>query len=163
VVNGELRELALSELRGRWLVLSFDPFDFAFEWPTELAAFSDRAGEFARLGAVVVAASLESPYLSLGWWQLPRPRGRSAGFELPIVAGLAPETARAYGVLPEAEGRALRGLFVIDPAGVVRHVTIDDLPVARSVDEALRALRAVREEAGHGRARATAEPARAAS
>jgi peroxiredoxin (alkyl hydroperoxide reductase subunit C) len=143
VVKGLMCEIAPSDFRGRWLVLSFDPLDFAFACPTELVAFRDRAGEFAALRAVVVAASVDSAYQPLRWWQLPL-EASDGGCDTPIVADLGKEAARAYGVLSEAAGSVLRGLFVIDPGGIVRHVTIDALPIHRSVDEVLRALGAAR-------------------
>jgi peroxiredoxin (alkyl hydroperoxide reductase subunit C) len=142
LARGELRELALADFRGRWLVLLFHPLDVAFAYPTELIAFGDRAGEFRALGAEVLAASVDSAYTHLVWWQMPRDDGGLDGIELPLVADLTRQVARDYGVLLEAEGAALRGLFVIDPGGIVRHLTIDELSIGRSVDDALRALRA---------------------
>lgn len=140
--KGELVDLSLADFRGRWLVLFFHPLDFTFVCPTELIAFGDRAAEFRALGAQVVAASVYSAYAHLAWWQMPRDGGGSGGSEIPIVADLSKQVARDYGVLLEEEGVALRGLFVIDPEGIVRHVTIDDLPIGRSVDETLRVLQA---------------------
>jgi alkyl hydroperoxide reductase subunit AhpC len=150
MANGELRELALADFRGRWVVLFFYPLDFTFVCPTELIAFGDRAGEFAELGAAVIAASVDSAYAHLAWWQMPRERGGIEGIEIPIVADLTKQVARDYGVLLEDEGVALRGLFVIDPEGIVRHVTVNDLPIGRSVDETLRVLQSARFAAAHG-------------
>jgi len=148
--NGELLELSLADFRGRWLVLFFYPLDFTFVCPTELIAFGDRAAEFRALGAEVIAASVDSAYAHLAWWQLPRDKGGIEGIEIPIIADLTKQVARDYGVLLEGEGVALRGLFVIDPEGIVRHVTINDLPIGRSVDETLRVLQAAQFAAEHG-------------
>jgi alkyl hydroperoxide reductase subunit AhpC len=150
LVKGELREISLSDFRGHWLVLFFYPLDFTFVCPTELIAFGDRADEFAKLGAVVVAASVDSAYAHLAWWQMPRDRGGIEGIGIPIIADLTKQVASDYGVLLEGEGLALRGLFVIDPEGIVRHVTINDLPIGRSVDETLRVLQAAQFAAQHG-------------
>lgn len=149
MVNGQFKDLALSDFRGRWLVLFFYPLDFTFVCPTELLAFSDRRREFAALGADLVAASVDSVYAHLAWWNTPRGQGGIGGLEIPILADLSKQVARDYGVLLD-EGVALRGLFVIDPDGIVRHVTMNDLPIGRSVDETLRVLQAAQFAAQHG-------------
>jgi alkyl hydroperoxide reductase subunit AhpC len=150
MVEGEFKELALSDFRGRWLVLFFYPLDFTFVCPTELIAFSDRAGEFEKLGAALVAASVDSVYSHLAWWNTPRDKGGIGELQIPILADVRKDLARDYGVLIEHEGVALRGLFVIDPEGIVRHITINDLPIGRSVDEVLRLLQAAQFAAEHG-------------
>jgi len=150
MVRGEFKELALADFRGRWLVLFFYPLDFTFVCPTELIAFSDRAGEFRKLNAELVAASVDSVYSHLAWWNQPRDRGGIGELQIPILADVRKDLARDYGVLIEDEGVALRGLFVIDPEGVVRHITINDLPIGRSVDEVLRTLQAAQFAAEHG-------------
>jgi alkyl hydroperoxide reductase subunit AhpC len=150
MVRGEFKELALSDFQGRWLVLFFYPLDFTFVCPTELIAFSDRAGEFQKLGAELVAASVDSVYSHLAWWNTPRDKGGIGELDIPIIADVKKDLARDYGVLIESEGVALRGLFVIDPEGIVRHVTINDLPIGRSVDEVLRTLQAAQFAAEHG-------------
>jgi len=148
--RGEFKELALSDFRGRWLVLFFYPLDFTFVCPTELIAFSDRAGDFKKLGAELVAASVDSKFSHLAWWNTPRNTGGIGELQIPILADLKKEIARDYGVLIESDGVALRGLFVIDPKGIVRHITINDLPIGRSVDEALRVVQAAQFADEHG-------------
>ena len=149
MTNGQLGELALSDYRGKWVVLFFYPLDFTFVCPTELIAFSDRRREFDALGAQLIAASVDSAYTHLAWWNTPRSEGGIGELEIPILADLNKQVARDYGVLLD-EGVALRGLFLIDPEGVVRHITINDLPIGRSVDETLRVLQAAQFAAKHG-------------
>jgi peroxiredoxin (alkyl hydroperoxide reductase subunit C) len=149
MVNGEFKEITLSDFEGRFLVLFFYPLDFTFVCPTEILAFSDRVEEFERLGASVVAASVDSPYTHLAWWKTPRQDGGIAGTRFPILSDLTKSIAESYGVLLE-DGTALRGLFVIDRKGTVRQITINDLAIGRSVDEVLRVIQAIQFADEHG-------------
>jgi peroxiredoxin (alkyl hydroperoxide reductase subunit C) len=142
VVDQEFRDLSLRDYRGRDVVLFFYPLNFTFVCPTEITAFSDRHAEFARLGAAILAVSVDSPYSHLAWVQTERRSGGLGDVAYPLVSDLNKEIARAYHVLDEEAGTALRGLFLIDPDGVIRHSTINDVAVGRSVDETLRVLRA---------------------
>jgi len=142
VVNGEFKEMSLSDYKGKHLVLFFYPLDFTFVCPTEILAFNDRAAEFRELGCEVVGVSVDSKFTHLAWTNTPRSDGGIAGVTIPLLADLKKEVARDYGVLLP-DGVALRGLFVIDAKGIVRHITINDLPIGRSVDEALRVVQAV--------------------
>lgn len=151
--NGEFRNVTLDEYKGKYVVLFFYPLDFTFVCPTEILAFSDRAEEFQKLNAEVVGASIDSVFSHLAWWNTARDQGGIAGVKIPLLADVTKAVARDYGVLieegPDA-GVALRGLFVIDPEGKLRHITMNDLPVGRSVDEALRVVQALRFHAEHG-------------
>lgn len=142
VVDQEFRELSLRDYRGRDVVLFFYPLNFTFVCPTEITAFSDRHGEFARLDAAILAVSVDSPYSHLAWVQTERKSGGLGDVAYPLVSDLNKEIARAYHVLDEEAGTALRGLFLIDPDGVIRHSTVNDVAVGRSVDETLRVLQA---------------------
>jgi peroxiredoxin (alkyl hydroperoxide reductase subunit C) len=142
VVDQEFRDLSLRDYRGRDVVLFFYPLNFTFVCPTEITAFSDRHAEFARLGAVILAVSVDSPYSHLAWVQTERRSGGLGDVAYPLVSDLTKEIARAYHVLDEEAGTALRGLFLIDPDGVIRHSTVNDVAVGRSVDETLRVLQA---------------------
>lgn len=142
VVDQEFRELSLRDYRGRDVVLFFYPLNFTFVCPTEITAFSDRHSEFARLDAAILAVSVDSPYSHLAWVQTERKSGGLGDVAYPLVSDLNKEIARAYHVLDEEAGTALRGLFLIDPDGVIRHSTVNDVAVGRSVDETLRVLQA---------------------
>jgi peroxiredoxin (alkyl hydroperoxide reductase subunit C) len=124
------------------VVLFFYPLDFTFVCPTEIIAFSDRHGEFVALASDILAVSVDSPFSHLAWVQTERKSGGLGDIAYPLVSDLTKEIARAYHVLDEEAGTALRGLFLIDPDGVILHSTINDLAVGRSVDETLRVLQA---------------------
>jgi alkyl hydroperoxide reductase subunit AhpC len=149
VVNGEFREVTLADFAGRHLLLFFYPLDFTFVCPTEIIAFGDRLAEFNAINTDVVAASIDSKYAHLAWWQTPRDKGGIAGVKLPLIADVDRTLATDYGVLNE-DGVALRGLFIIDPKGMLRHSTINDLGIGRSVDEALRVVQAIQFVDAHG-------------
>jgi peroxiredoxin (alkyl hydroperoxide reductase subunit C) len=139
--QGEFSRVRLADYRGRWLVVLFYPLDFTFVCPTELCAFSDRLHEFTKLGADVLGVSVDSKFTHLAWYRTLRRDGGIDRLRYPLAADLGREMATAYRVLTDA-GVALRGLFVIDPDGVVQHATLNNLSVGRSVDETLRLLQA---------------------
>jgi len=150
LVNGEFKWLTSEQFKGKWLVLFFYPLDFTFVCPTEIRAFNDRASEFEALGANVVAASVDSKFSHLAWTKQPREEGGLGEMRIPILSDITKGLSRRFGVLMEEEGVALRGLFIIDPQGTLRQITINDLPVGRSVDETLRLIQAFQFHAKHG-------------
>ena len=141
VDDGDFKQFALEDFRGRWLVLLFYPLDFTFVCPTELCAFSDRIEEFHALGADVAGVSVDSHYTHLAWTQKPRSEGGVRGLRFPLLSDLSRKVGLSYGVLNE-DGVALRALVVIDPQGVVQHATVNNLSVGRSVDETIRVIQA---------------------
>jgi len=141
VVDREIKRLALDDFRGKWLVLLFYPLDFTFVCPTELCAFSDRIDELRALDCEVCGVSVDSQYTHLAWTKQSRVDGGVRGIAYPLLADLKREMCQRYGVMT-ADGVALRGLFIIDPDGVVQHATINNLSVGRSVDETIRVLQA---------------------
>ena len=149
VVNGEITQLSLSNYAEKYVILLFYPLDFTFVCPTELIAFNDRLQEFRDLGAEVLGISVDSEYTHLAWSNTPRAQGGLNPMSLPLVSDLDKSIARSYGVLLN-DSVALRGLFLIDPKGLIRHATINDLPIGRSVDETLRVLQAVQFTDKHG-------------
>ena len=148
VQDGQFKTISLADYKGKWLVLFFYPLDFTFVCPTEILAFSDRLGEFQKLGAEVVGASVDSHFTHLAWTERSRKEGGIAGLKYPLLSDLNRTLAESYDVL--AGGVALRGLFIIDPEGVIQHATINNLGIGRSVDEALRVLQAAQFVAEHG-------------
>jgi len=142
VLNGKFHTYRLSDYKGKWVVLFFYPLDFTFVCPTEILAFSDRLGEFRRIGAEVLGASVDSKYSHLAWTEKPREEGGIKSLAYPLLEDLKKELAEEYGVLDEAGAVALRGLFLIDPDGIVQHATVNNTAVGRSVDETLRVLQA---------------------
>lgn len=149
VDNGQFKEIGLNDYEGKWKVLFFYPLDFTFVCPTEIIAFSDRASEFTDINAHVIGVSVDSQFTHLAWINTPKKQGGLGGCNYPLVADLDKSIARDYGVLLDA-GIALRGLFIIDPAGTIRHSTINDLPVGRNVDETLRVIKAFQFTDEHG-------------
>lgn len=142
VVNGAIKEISSNDYKGKYVVLLFYPMDFTFVCPTEITAFSDRHAEFEKLNAQVIAISTDSEYSHLAWVNTPRKQGGLGEMKIPVLADKTMDIARDYGVLIENAGVALRGLFIIDKNGILRHSTINDLPVGRNVDEALRVVEA---------------------
>lgn len=150
VVGQDFQTLRLSQYRGQYVVLFFYPLDFTFVCPTEIIAFSDRAAEFKQRNCQLLGVSIDSHFTHLAWINTPRNQGGLGNLEYPLVSDLNKKIARDYGVLLSDDTVALRGLFLIDKAGVIRHITINDLPLGRSVDEALRVLDALQHFEQHG-------------
>ncbi|XP_026323215.1 peroxiredoxin-2-like [Hyposmocoma kahamanoa] len=149
VVNGEFNQLKLSDFNGKYVVLLFYPLDFTFVCPTELIAFSERASDFANIGCQVIGVSTDSEFSHLAWVNTPRKDGGLGKIEIPLLADYKKKISQDYDVLLD-EGFALRGLFVIDGKGILRHMSINDLPVGRSVDETLRLVKAFQFADKHG-------------
>ncbi|KAL6758909.1 2-cys peroxiredoxin [Haematococcus lacustris] len=153
VVDGQMKDVSLSDFKGKYVVLFFYPLDFTFVCPTEITAFSDRIDEFKAINTEVVGVSVDSQFTHLAFVNTPRNKGGLGGCKYPLVADLTKKIATDYGVLitegPDA-GVALRGLFIISPEGVLRQITVNDLPVGRSVDETLRLIKAFQFTDVHG-------------
>jgi peroxiredoxin (alkyl hydroperoxide reductase subunit C) len=133
-------EIRLSELRGRWVVLFFYPRDFTFVCPTEIAAFARLHEHFEKERAVVIGASTDSYYSHKAWFETD-PRLGEVNY--PVIADSSHDVSEAFDVLLD-DGSALRGTFIIDVEGIMRHIQVNDLDVGRNVEETLRLLRALR-------------------
>jgi peroxiredoxin (alkyl hydroperoxide reductase subunit C) len=147
--DGSFKEISLADYRGKYVLLFFYPLDFTFVCPTEIIAFSDRAKEFASLGVQILGVSIDSHFSHLAWRNTPRSQGGIGQVEYPLIADLNKAISQAYDVLLSG-GIALRGLFLIDKGGVVKHQVVNDLPLGRSVDEALRMVKALQFVESHG-------------
>lgn len=141
--NSPLQTLSLADYQGRWLIFFWYPLDFTFVCPTEIIALSDRMDEFTDLDTAVLGASTDSVYSHRAWLRTPRTNDGIEGVRFPIISDKTGHIARNYGVLLEDEGIALRGLFIIDPDGIVQYMVTHNLNVGRSVDETLRVLEAI--------------------
>jgi alkyl hydroperoxide reductase subunit AhpC len=150
VVDGQFKTISLSDYKGKYVVLFFYPLDFTFVCPTEIIAFSDRASEFQSIGCELIACSTDSHFSHLAWINTPRKQGGLGEMKIPLLADKSMKIARDYGVLLEEDGVTFRGLFVIDPTGKLRQITVNDLPVGRSVDETLRLVQAFQYTDKHG-------------
>ena len=133
----------LEDYRGKWLVFFFYPLDFTFVCPTEILALSDRYDDFEGIGAEVLGCSTDSVHSHRAWLRTPRDQNGIEGCKYPLAADFTKQVARDYGVLVEDEGVALRGLFIIDPDGVLQYSVVNSLNIGRSVDETLRVLEAL--------------------
>jgi peroxiredoxin (alkyl hydroperoxide reductase subunit C) len=136
-------DVKLADYKGRWLVLLFYPLDFTFVCPTELTTFSDRYEEFQGIGADVIGVSTDSVFSHRAWLKTPRDKGGVEGLKYPLAADATKKVSSDYGVLIEDRGIALRGLFVIDPEGILRYKVVHDLNIGRSAEETLRVIQAL--------------------
>lgn len=151
VFNGKIvDDFSLADFQGKYVVFFFYPLDFTFVCPTELHAFQEKLGEFAKRDAEIIGCSIDSHFSHYNWLQMPKSKGGIEGITYPLVSDLNKEIARGFHVLKEEEGIAYRGLYLIDKNGVIRHQVVNDLPLGRSVDEALRMLDALIFHEEHG-------------
>jgi len=150
IIDADFGKVKLEDYRGKYLVFFFYPLDFTFVCPTELIAFSDRVEEFRQIDCEVVACSCDSHFSHLAWVNTPRRQGGLGEMKIPLLADKNCEIAKSYGVYKHDDGVAFRGLFIIDAKGNLRQITINDLPVGRSVDETLRLVQAFQFTDKHG-------------
>lgn len=134
----EFKTIKLADFRDKWLVLVFYPADFTIVCPTEIKGFNENIDLFKKLNAEIVALSTDSKWSHLAWIK----RGDLGNLKYPLLADFNKKTARDYGVLDAATGVAMRGLFIIDPKGVLQYQVIHNFDVGRSVEETLRVLEA---------------------
>lgn len=149
LVNGEFKEVALSDYKGKKVVLFFYPLDFTFVCPTEILAFSDAIKEFEARNTQVIGVSVDSHFSHWAWANTPRKEGGIQGVTFPLVSDLNKTIAQDYGVLLPA-GISLRGLFIINTKGELKHITVNHNDLGRSVDEVLRLLDAIDFTEEHG-------------
>lgn len=142
--NG-FKKVKLSDYKGKYLVLFFYPLDFTFVCPTEIVQFSDRANEFRDIGCEIVGCSVDSQFTHMEYTKKDRKKGGLGKMDIPILADVTKDIAKAYRCLcdvGEDVGVAYRATYIIDKNQVLRHYTISDLPVGRSIDEVLRLVKA---------------------
>ncbi len=149
-IGTDTKKLSLNDLKGKYICLFFYPLDFTFVCPTELHAFSDKIEEFKKRNCEVIACSIDSHFSHLAWLKTPRNQGGIEGVKYPILADIHKTISRSYGTLCEDEGVAFRGLFLIDKNQIVQHALVNNLPLGRNVDEALRILDAMQYHEEHG-------------
>lgn len=132
--------ISLSDYAGKWLILLFYPLDFTFVCPTELTAFSDRLEEIQGIGAEVLGVSTDSVHSHRAWVKTPREQNGIEGLAYPLLSDVGGKLAAKYNILVEESNIALRGLFIVNPEGVLQYSVVHDLNIGRSVDETLRVL-----------------------
>ncbi len=148
--RGNIVDFSLSDHLGKYVVFFFYPLDFTFVCPTELHAFQEKLAQFEERNTVLVGCSIDSSFSHSAWLKTPKAMGGIEGITYPIVSDIHKSIARSYDVLKEEDGIAYRGLFLIDRQGVIRHQVVNDLPLGRSVDEALRMVDALIFHEKHG-------------
>lgn len=136
--DGSFREIALSDYRGKWVVVFFYPLDFTFVCPTEIRSFSAKYADFQKAGAEVLSVSTDSVYSHKAW--IEHGLGKVS---FPMVADTNHRISRLFGVLVEDKGVALRGTFILDPQGILKAATVHDLEAGRSIEETYRTLQAL--------------------
>ena len=165
--DNTITEVSLSDYKGKKVVLFFYPLDFTFVCPTELLAFDKRLSEFESRGVQVLGCSVDSRWSHLAWKNTDVNKGGIGNVKYPLLQDLDKSIARNYDVLVGATpatvytqdeeldttvggGVALRGSFLIDEEGVVRHAVLNDLPLGRNIDEMLRMIDALTHHQKHG-------------
>lgn len=152
VVDSQFKEVQLSDYQGKFLLLFFYPQDFTLVCPSELVEYSERASEFRSINTEILAISTDSYYTHLAWINTPRKLGGLGKVNVPLLSDFTKKISKDYNVLLEEAGIALRASFIIDPKGMVRQITINDVNLHRSVDETLRLLKALQYVEKHGTA-----------
>jgi len=147
--NNAIEELKLSSYRGKYVILFFYPLDFTFVCPSEIIAFDKAFDKFKAKNTEVIGVSVDSQFTHFAWKNTEPKSGGIGQIRYPLVADLNKNISRDYGVLSD-ESVALRGLFLIDKDGIIRHSVINDLSLGRNVDEALRMLDALQFTEKHG-------------
>jgi peroxiredoxin 2/4 len=137
--NGDMKDVSLEQYTqaGKWTVLFFYPLDFTFVCPTEILGFNAMVKEFEAANVQIVGASVDSVYSHKAWCE-----GSLGQLNFPLLSDLSHRIARDYGVLNEEKGLAYRGVFIIDPQGILRSYLVNDLSVGRNVEEVLRTVQA---------------------
>lgn len=136
-LKGEIKDVSLSDYKGKWVVLFFYPLDFTFVCPTEIQGFDTLVPEFAKINAQVLGCSVDSVYSHKSWSE-----GALGQLNFPLVSDINHRISRDYGVLMEDKGISLRGCFIIDPEGNLRSYLVNDLSVGRNVEEVYRLVQA---------------------
>jgi len=148
--NNTFKEISLSDYKGKKVILFFYPLDFTFVCPTEIIAFSQAVEEFKKRNTQILGCSIDSQFSHLAWKKTPRGDGGLGEIKYPLLADTTKDISRKYGVLLEDAGIALRGLFLIDEEGILRHSLVNDLPLGRSIEEAIRMVDALDFVQKHG-------------
>jgi peroxiredoxin (alkyl hydroperoxide reductase subunit C) len=147
--NSFKEDFKLSDYRGKYVILFFYPLDFTFVCPSEIIAFNKALDKFKERNCEVIGVSIDSQFSHWAWKNTPINEGGIGNIQFPLVADLDKSISRRYGVLLDV-GVALRGTFLIDREGIIRHAVINDLPLGRSIDEALRIVDALKFHETHG-------------
>ena len=150
LVGEDFKQISLADYKGKWVCLFFYPLDFTFVCPTDITAFDNAYKSFKEANCEVLGCSVDSRFSHLAWARTPRKEGGIGKLQFPLLEDLTKDIGRRYGVLLEAAGITLRGLFLINPQGVIQYQLVHDLGIGRNTEEVLRVLRALQEVAKTG-------------
>ncbi|MGV7221774.1 MAG: peroxiredoxin [Nitrospinales bacterium] len=149
MADGSFKEIQLSDYKGKNLIIFFYPLDFTFVCPTEIIAFSEKINDFKSRNTEILGVSVDSQFSHLAWKNTDRKKGGLGDIQYPLLADLGKKVSQDYGVLADG-GIAFRGLFLIDKEGTVQHALVNNLPLGRNVDEALRMVDALKHHEENG-------------
>jgi peroxiredoxin (alkyl hydroperoxide reductase subunit C) len=149
LVGDSFKTISLKDYRGKWVCLFFYPLDFTFVCPTEITAFDDAYKAFKEAGCEILGASVDSQHSHLAWSKQARKEGGIGKLQFPLLADITKTIGRNYGVLLDS-GITLRGLFLINPEGMIQYQLVHDLGIGRNVEEVLRVLQALQQVAKTG-------------
>lgn len=150
VIHNAVKDIHLDDFKDVYKVLFFYPLDFTFVCPTELHAFQESLSEFEQRNTVILGVSVDSVYSHLAWLAQPKEQGGIQGLTYPLLSDITKSISRAYEVLDEEKGIALRGLFILDDENIVQIAQINNLSLGRNTQEVLRLLDAIRFTKTHG-------------
>jgi len=134
--KGQMKHYHLDDFKGEWVLLFFYPLDFTFVCPTELIELSKKHKDFEEINTQILGVSVDSVYSHEAWLK------DMGDFEYPLLSDMTKEVSRDYNVLIPEEGISLRGAFIIDPEGIVRSYTVNDVTIGRNIDELVRLIKA---------------------
>lgn len=140
--DGSFKQIKLSDYKGKNVILFFYPLDFTFVCPTEIIAFSNKNADFEKRNTVVLGVSIDSKFSHLAWRNTDRKQGGLGEISYPLIGDLSKQICKDYDVLADF-GVAFRGLFLIDKDGIIQHQVINNLPLGRNIDEAIRMVDAL--------------------
>ncbi len=150
IIQGEIKDVALDDYKGKTKVLFFYPLDFSFVCPTELHAFQDALSEFEKRQTSVIGISVDSVYAHLAWLSQPKEQGGIQGVTYPLLSDITKSVSRAYEALNEQEGVAYRALYIVDKNNVIQSIQLNGLSLGRNINEVLRLVDAVEFVETHG-------------
>jgi len=148
--EGSFKKISLADYKGKYVVLFFYPLDFTFVCPTEICAFNDAAADFKAANAELIACSVDSHFSHMEYTMKSRETGGIGAMQIPMLSDLTKNISKDYGVLTPDGAISFRGTFIIDKKGVLRHSSVNDLPIGRSPEETLRLVQAVAHNDEHG-------------
>jgi peroxiredoxin 2/4 len=148
--SGDFKEISLSDYKGKYVILLFYPMDFTYVCPTEIVAFNKAVEELNSRNVQIIGCSTDSHFVHKAWTARNIEQGGVGKLDFPLLSDKTHIIAKSYGCYIADVGIALRGLYLIDREGVIRHMVINDLPFGRNVEEAIRMVDSVQHHEKHG-------------